>query len=198
MTINIDQTLASEMTGSDKAQKIDLLFRYMEDKGQSYYDEAVTQLQHALQCALQAKKDCASNSLVTSALLHDLGHFLTDEHDENHNFLKEDFEHEEVGAAYLKPFFDEVVLTPIRLHVPAKRYLCTVDRLYYEKLSDASKRSFQLQGGFMEPEEKSMFESIPYYECAVKLRIWDDKAKTKGQETLSLKSYRFAVAGSLK
>ena len=85
MTINIDQTLASEMTGSDKAQKIDLLFRYMEDKGQSYYDEAVTQLQHALQCALQAKKDCASNSLVTSALLHDLGHFLTNEQKEKEN-----------------------------------------------------------------------------------------------------------------
>ena len=62
-------------------------------------------------------------------------------------FWREDQNHEEVGADYLEPFFVEAVTTPIRLHVPAKRYLCTTDASYYDGLSEASKRSFQVQGG---------------------------------------------------
>ena len=43
---------------------------------------AVTQLQHALQCARQAELAEADPVQVVAALLHDLGHFLVDEQDE--------------------------------------------------------------------------------------------------------------------
>ena len=92
---------------------------------------------------------------VTAALLHDLGHFLIDEHNEESAFLLQDFLHEKVGAEYLEPFFIAAVTEPVKLHVPAKRYICTVDEAYYATLSEASKQSFQLQGGFMSAAEKA-------------------------------------------
>ena len=50
----IDYTLAQEMNAATPRQKVAVLFSYMEIRGQSFYDEAVTQLEHALQCAVLA------------------------------------------------------------------------------------------------------------------------------------------------
>jgi len=179
-------------------QKVDALFAYMERRGQSFYDEVVTQLEHALQCAHQAQQAGADSVQVAAALLHDLGHFLVDEHSEEADFLTEDLLHEEVGAEYLEPFFIDAVTEPVGLHVPAKRYICTVDRSYYQTLSRASKRSFELQGGFMSASEKAAFEQNPHWERAVQLRKWDDLAKEKDLKTPGLESYRAAVQGCLK
>ena len=51
----VDPSLAQEMTDATAQQKVDALFSYMEERGQSFYDEVVTQLEHALQCAALAK-----------------------------------------------------------------------------------------------------------------------------------------------
>ena len=194
----VDPSLAGELEQAGPDRKVDLLFAYMEHHGQSFYDEAVTQLEHALQCANQARLSGADDVRVTGALLHDLGHFLVDEDDEKADFLTEDLCHEEVGAEYLEPFFIDAVTEPVGLHVPAKRYICTVERDYYETLSRASKRSFELQGGFMSDAEKAAFEANAYWEIAVQLRKWDDLAKVKGLETPGLESCREAVRGCLK
>ena len=105
MNNRIDQTLAEQMTGMTSAEKVATLFDYMERKGQSFYDESVTQLEHACQCANQAQLHDGSTTQVTSALLHDMGHFLLDEHNAESDFLDEDQNHEEIGANYLEPFF---------------------------------------------------------------------------------------------
>ena len=198
MNNRIDQTLAEQMTGMTSAEKVATLLDYMERRGQSFYDESVTQLEHACQCANQAQLYGGSTTQVTSALLHDMGHFLLDEHNAESDFLDEDQNHEEIGANYLEPFFPEVVTTPIRLHVPAKRYLCTTDASYYEGLSEASKRSFRLQGGGMSDEERAAFECIPHYQDALRLRRWDDLAKVKGLEIPAINTYREIVQASLK
>jgi phosphonate degradation associated HDIG domain protein len=198
MQSSVDQTLANEMAGATAQQKITALFNYMERRGQSFYDEAVTQLQHARQCANQAQIRDGSPTQITSALLHDIGHILLDEHNLESDFLYEDQNHEEVGADYLEPFFPMAVTTPIRLHVPAKRYLCTTDASYYEGLSDASKRSFRLQGGAMSDAERAAFEQIPYSEDALMLRRWDDLAKVADLETPKLEAYREVVQQCLK
>ena len=198
MNNRIDQTLAEQMTGMTAAEKVATLFDYMERRGQSFYDESVTQLEHACQCANQARLHDGSTTQVASALLHDLGHFLLDEHNAENDFLEEDQNHEEIGANYLEPFFPEVVTTPIRLHVPAKRYLCTTDASYYEGLSEASKRSFRLQGGVMSDEEQAAFERIPHYQDALQLRRWDDLAKVKGLEIPAINTYREIVQACLK
>ena len=194
----VDPNLAQEMKGVTAQQKVDALFNYMEKRGQSFYDEAVTQLEHALQCAAFAKQNDASSTLITSALLHDIGHIILDEHNADVAFLDTDLNHEEIGAQYLEPFFPEVVTTPIRLHVPAKRYLCAVDNTYYDGLSDASKRSLKVQGGIMSDEDRNAFEQIPHYQDALTLRRWDDLAKVKGLETVGLATYRDIVQQCLK
>ena len=194
----VDPSLARELERAGTDRRVDVLFAYMERRGQSFYDEAVTQLEHALQCADQARLSGADDVRVTGALLHDLGHFLVDEENEKADFLTEDLCHEEVGAAYLEPYFIDAVTEPVGLHVPAKRYICTVERDYYDTLSRASRRSFELQGGFMSDAEKAAFEANPHWESAVQLRKWDDLAKVEGLETPGLESYREAVQGCLK
>ena len=198
MNTLVDPSLAVELAQGTPTQKVDALFAYMERRGQSFYDEVVTQLEHALQCAYQAQQVGADSVQVAAALLHDLGHFLVDEHNKEADFLTEDLLHEEVGAEYLEPFFIDAVTEPVGLHVPAKRYICTVDESYYQTLSRASKRSFELQGGFMSAEEKAAFEQKPHWESAVQLRKWDDLAKMKDLKTPGLESYRAAVQGCLK
>ena len=189
----INQSLAQEMKNATPAQKVDALFNYMEAQGQSFYDEVVTQLEHALQCATLAQQNNAGPTLITSALLHDLGHFILDEHNADKAFLATDLNHEEIGAAYLAAFFPDAVTTPIRLHVPAKRYLCATDTTYHDGLSEASKRSLIVQGGVMSDEEREAFEQIPHFQDALTLRRWDDLAKVKGLETPELETYRAIV-----
>ena len=194
----IDYTLAQEMNAATPRQKVTVLFSYMEIRGQSFYDEAVTQLEHALQCAALATQNDASPTLITSALLHDIGHFILDEHNADVVFLNTDLNHEEIGAQYLEPFFPKTITTPIRLHVPAKRYLCTTDATYYDGLSEASKMSLKLQGGVMSDVEQDGFEQIPYFRDALTLRRWDDMAKVKGLETVQLETYRDTVQQCLQ
>ena len=189
----IDQSLAQQMKNGTAEQQVDALFSYMEAQGQAFYDEVVTQLEHALQCAALAQQNDARPTLITSALLHDLGHFILDEHDTDKAFLATDLNHEEIGAAYLAPFFPEAVTTPIRLHVPAKRYLCATDASYHDGLSEASKRSLVVQGGAMSDEEREAFEQIPHFRDALTLRRWDDLAKVKGLKTPELETYRIIV-----
>ena len=189
----VDGSLAQEMRSATAEQKVNALFNYMEERGQSFYDEVVTQLEHALQCAALAQQNDASPTLITSALLHDLGHFILDEHNADTAFLAMDLNHEEIGAEYLAPFFPEIVTTPIRLHVPAKRYLCATDAAYHDGLSEASKKSLIVQGGVMSDEERETFEQIPHFQDALTLRQWDDLAKVKGLETATLETYRDTV-----
>ena len=189
----VDQSLAEEMRNATSERKVDALFNYMEKRGQSFYDEVVTQLEHALQCAALAQQSNAGPTLITSALLHDLGHIVLDEHNADKAFLDIDLNHEEVGAEYLAPFFPESVTTPIRLHVPAKRYLCATDASYHDGLSDASKKSLIVQGGVMSDAEREAFEQIPHFQGALTLRRWDDLAKVRGLEIAGLGTYRNIV-----
>ena len=65
----------------------------------------------------------------------------------------------------------ESVVAPVRLHVPAKRYLCAVDSAYWSTLSQASKDSLVLQGGPFTPQEVQAFERLPYFAEAVRLKV---------------------------
>jgi len=82
------------------------------------------------------------------------------------------------------------VLEPIRLHVPAKRYLCTTDAEYYDGLSEASKRSFAVQGGNMSEEELAALRANPHLEASLELRRWDDSGKVSKLETPGLEDFR--------
>ena len=178
---------------SSKQELCSILFTYLRAKGQSNYDESVTQYEHAVQAAALAQEDQASSSSVVAALFHDMGHMIADEENAQADFLKEDLFHEAIGAQYLALVFPPSVVDPIRLHVPAKRYLCTVDPSYHEGLSSASKRSFQLQGGVFSDQELSEFTQEPHWEAAVQLRKWDDLAKVREKGVPEVETYQEVV-----
>lgn len=147
------------------------------ERGDSDYgSESVNQREHALQAAHLARQAGADAALVAAALLHDVGHLL-------HNLPDDapeqgiDDRHEELGHRWLARHFRPEVAEPVRLHVAAKRYLCSVDDEYYEHLSESSRVSLALQGGPMSAEEAEGFRASPHFEAALRLRRWDDEAK---------------------
>lgn len=153
------------------------ILKLYESRGDSEYGgEAVTQREHALQTALLAEQEGASPALIAAALLHDVGHLLHDLPADapDHGF---DDRHESAGQHYLDRLFPDAVTEPVRLHVAAKRYLCTIDDSYRETLSQPSIVSLELQGGLMSREEVEGFEVNPFAADAIRLRRWDDAAK---------------------
>ncbi len=137
---------------------------------------AVNQLQHGLQAAALSEAQGESAAFITAALLHDIGHMV---HDlgEDPAALGVDDLHEAKGAAWLNEHFGPEVTEPVRLHVPAKRYLCATDPAYFSKLSEDSVRSLALQGGPMSADEVARFRQEPYHAAAVRLRRIDEAAK---------------------
>lgn len=161
-----------------------------------YGGEAVTQAQHALQCAMLAERENASASLITAALLHDIGHLLEPGFEQAAQH-KEDLYHEHIGCRFLASWFGEDVTVPVRFHVDAKRYLCAVDSGYFAKLSPASVHSLELQGGPFRHNEAENFIAQPFATDAVKLRYWDDLAKDVTAKTPSLEYFLYFVERAL-
>lgn len=159
-----------------RIDSIDALFELMERRAGAWYGmEPVTQMQHALQCAQQAYLAGESAHLISAALLHDVGHLF--EAADLNAPPRADFMHEELAVAALQPLFGPAVTGPIRLHVAAKRYLCQARPDYWATLSPASKASLLVQGGVYSKEQAGAFISQSFAQEAVKLRLWDDRAK---------------------
>lgn len=184
MAIAINTIMHSGLDDSRNA--LMLIAEILAIKGQAQYgNEPVSQLEHALQCASLAEQVDSTPELITASLLHDFGHLV-------HNLGEDaasrgiDDRHEYRALSYLKSVFPSAVTEPIRMHVNAKRYLCAIDRHYWDSLSPASKTSLELQGGIFSAAEATEFISQPYADDAVKLRIWDDPARVANLTTLYL------------
>ena len=99
-------TLTEQLQQANNSSEIRAtLFAYMKEKGQSKYDESVTQYEHAVQTAHHAVRTNSSDELVVAALFHDIGHMLADEDQSQLDFLTTDRFHEEVAAKYLIDLF---------------------------------------------------------------------------------------------
>lgn len=165
-----------------------------EARGREMYGrEAVSQLEHALQCAQLAEAAGATPALISACLLHDLGHLLAAPRGE----MRDDVDdvHQYFSMPFLRGVFPDAVLEPVRLHVDAKRWLCAADSGYWDRLSPASKQSLELQGGIFSADQAEKFIGQPHAEEAVMLRRWDDQAKTPGKATPPLVHY-MAIAQS--
>ena len=154
---------------------------------------AINQLQHALQAAALAEKDEAPAATVLASLLHDVGHMIH-QLGENPAARGIDDVHEELGARWLAERFGPEVSEPVRLHVAAKRYLCTVESDYFGKLSPDSVRSLELQGGLMSADELEAFRANPHHAEAVRLRRYDEAAKDPRANTPDFDHYLRHVA----
>jgi phosphonate degradation associated HDIG domain protein len=173
-------------TVPDVVERLAALFA---ERGQlEYHGEAVTQLEHALQCGALAVQSGADDETVVAALLHDIGHLLH-RHGEDAAERGIDDRHEALGDRYLARFFGPGVCEPVKHHVAAKRYLCATDPMYRATLSSASETSLRLQGGPMSPGECAEFERHPHFQAMIDVRRWDDLAKVPGLAVPGFPSY---------
>ena len=176
------------MSGATAAYAaIDELFD--SEGGRNYLGEQVSMAQHMLQTGAAARRTGAHRELVVAAALHDVGHFTgvvrgrdLMEGTDNH--------HDEVAASWLGAWFGPAVTEPVRLHVLAKRYLCAVEPDYYDRLSQASKFTMEVQGGPMSRAEVEAFSRQPYAADAVELRRCDDLGKDPAVGELRLADFR--------
>jgi predicted HD phosphohydrolase len=123
-------------------------------------EDAVDELDHALQAAARAVEDGADDELVLATALHDVGHSpLFGE--------VAAARHDRVAKDWLTPRFGERVGWLAGAHVAAKRYLAATDPDYANMLSDVSIDSLQHQGGV----------EHPWWPDALRLRHYDDDAK---------------------
>jgi len=150
--------------------------------GEEYLGEPVTMGEHMLQGATIAEQDGQPEEIIVAALLHDIGHFTS----EFGTFMMDDTEdrhHEDAGAAVLERFFPKIVTDCCRYHVAAKRYLCATRPDYFNRLSEASVHSLNLQGGAMTPDEVAAFERNPNLEDIITVRYLDEAGKKAGMNT---------------
>jgi predicted HD phosphohydrolase len=152
-------------------------------------DEAVSALDHALQCAALARAAGAGDEVVLAALLHDVGHLISDGEESPITH------HGKWAARFLGPFVPARVSWLVEHHVIAKRYLCTVDRTYAEGLSLGSVRSWLRQGGPLDRATCLALEREPGLHDLLALRRWDEAAKAPWVTVAGLSAYRDLLEG---
>ena len=148
----------------------------------AYLGEPLTLAEHMLQAATLAEERGMDDEIVVAALLHDIGHLVT-ERGACGMEDAEDRHHGEAGARALQGYFPSVVVDCVRYHVAAKRYLCARKPAYLRGLSRASLHSLNLQGGPMNEEEAAAFERVAHIEKMLQVRRVDDAGKTPGRRT---------------
>ena len=182
---------------ADPAATADRVFDLLTTAGEmEYHGERVSQLEHALQAAHLASEDGGDEQEIIAALLHDIGHIWPAEDRQVTSVGV--VEHDEVGAQALRELgFSDDIADIVSGHVAAKRYLVATDDAYAAKLSDISVESLRLQGGPMSDEELQEFTQSPNWQSMVRVRTWDDRAKTPGAKVPALETYRELITAHL-
>ncbi|HLO82595.1 MAG TPA: HDIG domain-containing protein [Chitinophagaceae bacterium] len=158
---------------------------------EDYIGEPVSQLEHMLQAGELARKEGYDDEVVLAAFFHDIGHLLAFEGESDSMSGYGQVSHESKGAQYLRERgFSERLAMLVESHVEAKRYLTYKYPEYYDKLSEASKKTLEFQGGVMGAEEAKQFELDPNSELKIKLRLWDDEAKNTEPSSQTLVFFR--------
>ena len=164
---------------------------YQKYGGEDYIGEPVSQLEHMCQCAQLGEQEGYGEDVILAAFFHDIGHLcehiMPVQHMDGFGIV----DHEKLGADFLRSKgFSEVIASLVQNHVQAKRYLTYHYPEYYQQLSEASKKTLELQGGVMSLEEAMRFEADKLFDLHIKLRRWDEKAKLEKQTMPPLQKYK--------
>jgi len=167
------------------AQIIDSTFALYERHGSDdYIGEAITQLEHMSQAAQLAMAEGVDDEVVLAAFFHDIGHLCGGDASMGGYGV---VSHERIGAEYLRRCgFGERMARLVQYHVEAKRYLTLRQPGYYQRLSEASRRTLEYQGGMMSEDEADVFERDPLFEVSSRMREWDERAKVVGVAVIDL------------
>ena len=161
---------------------------------QDYIGEPVSQIEHMCQCAQLAEKDNYDYEVILAAFFHDIGHLFEHIMDVDSMDGYGIIDHEKIGADYLKrKGFSKRITKLIASHVEAKRYLTFKNPVYYNKLSEASKRTLNFQGGPMNEKEAKDFEKDEWFPLYLSIREWDEKAKVENIPLPDLERYRLMM-----
>lgn len=166
---------------------------FFEKFGKEDYDgEPVSQTSHMIQCAMEAMADGEDMELILGAFLHDIGHLLRHQQHADAMGAYGVANHEGIGGEYLRSKgFSERVCAMVEKHVDAKRYLVATDPLYKNKLSEASLQTLNMwQGGPMSETEIILFKQHLYFDDIIKVRLWDEGAKSYDAVMLPLSHFR--------
>ncbi|MNE62077.1 HD domain protein [compost metagenome] len=99
------------------------------------------------QAAQLAMAEGFDDEVVLAAFFHDIGHLCGGEASMGGYGV---VSHERIGAEYLRRCgFGERMAQLVEYHVEAKRYLTLRQAGYYQRLSEASRRTLEYQGGVM-------------------------------------------------
>ena len=172
----------------EEYKNLEDIFKLYEKHGsKGYIGESVSQYEHAMQAALQAEeyfKSAASNihaEVILAAFFHDVGHLLRYEPWFKGKLMGNlgVYDHEKVGAIFLSKLgFPDKVCKLVATHIVTKRYLITKNESYFNKLSLASKQTFEYQGGRLDNLQVIAFEQNDLFNYHLLIRKWDDNAKS--------------------
>ncbi|KJZ65699.1 phosphonate degradation HD-domain oxygenase [Pseudomonas fluorescens] len=167
-------------------QVIAEVFALYERFGDSdYIGEPVSQIEHMSQAAELAMAEGFDDEVVLAAFFHDIGHICAENAENMGGFGV--VSHERLGADYLRRAgFSERMARLVEYHVQAKRYLTLKEPGYYERLSEASRRTLEYQGGVMSTEEAEAFEQDPLCAVSLRMRQWDEQAKEMAVPVIDL------------
>jgi predicted HD phosphohydrolase len=143
-------------------------------------EQAVDELDHALQSAARAIDDGADDELVLAAALHDLAHSPVFD-------ASAAARHDATARAWLTPRFGERVGWLAGAHVAAKQYLVATEPGYGRMLSHTSAVSLVAQGGAGVDEDLA---AHPWWPDALRLRRYDDAAKDPAARVLPIAGVR--------
>lgn len=156
-----------------------------------YIGEPISQLEHMAQSAQLAEEEGFEDDVIIAAFLHDIGHFCSSRDTSEDMGGYGTMRHEKVGADWLRERgFSEKVAQLIENHVQAKRYLTFKNPHYYNKLSEASKKTLEYQGGRMSEEEATAFRNDPLFATSIRMRYWDEEAKVENVPIPDLTAYK--------
>lgn len=180
------------MKGAEAAQVAnEIITLYKMYGNEDYIGEPVSQIEHMCQAAQMAERENYDEEVVLAAFFHDIGHLC--EHIMEVEYM-DDYgivDHEKIGAIYLsRKGFSKRITKLVASHVDAKRYLTYKNPAYYQKLSEASRKTLTFQGGKMSPEEADQFEKDELFTLYLTLRNWDEMAKEENIPLPPLEHFR--------
>ncbi|WP_249679246.1 phosphonate degradation HD-domain oxygenase [Pseudomonas abieticivorans] len=162
-----------------------------------YIGEPVSQLEHMSQAAELAMAEGCDDEVVLAAFFHDIGHLCGGAQGDMGGYGA--VSHERIGADYLRRAgFSERLVRLVEYHVQAKRYLTLKRPCYYQRLSEASRRTLEYQGGVMTLEQAHQFEHDPLCAISLRLRQWDEAAKREQVPVIDLALLRNKAARLLE
>ena len=186
-------------TIQDKIKEIfDLYYKY---GSCDYIGEPVTQTEHMILAAMCAEEDLAKNKylaspkdrdyIILAAFLHDIGHLIGVRDNLAQMSSWGTLDHDIIAGKYLRSLnMPELICKLVENHVIAKRYLVTTDVSYYDKLSEASKKTLEFQGGKMSKEEILAFEKDKYNFVYINFRQWEEEAKISRDKINCISKYK--------